>query len=378
MIVGIVGCGVVGAAIAYTLSQLPDLDIRVWDQRAPEQWGATGAALGVLMAAISPKLKGNHLRLRLASLPCYDTWIPELQQSTGIQIPYNRQGIVQLCFEANELERWQTTQAARHQQGFQLEILDRDQLLQRYPRLGQAQSGDPPLPVVGAIYSPQDRQLDPIALTQALITAARQNGVQFQFQTPVQHFRCHTQTDGQHVTHVCTKQHVEGVDWLVLTSGLGVPQLTATLNQTVPLQPVLGQALHLRLAQPIPFPSPVIYAGGVHLVPLSLTELWVGATVEFPFEDPPARIQPDPQQLDQVRQQAIALYPPLAAAELIRTWSGLRPRPLGRPAPIIERLAGYENVVLATGHYRNGMLLAPVTATKVRDLIISGTGSICD
>ena len=53
-----------------------------------------------------------------------------------------------------------------------------------------------------------------------------------------------------------------------------------------------------------------------------------------------------------MRQQAISLYPPLADAEVLHTWSGLRPRPLGRPAPIIERLKGYTNVILATGHYR--------------------------
>ena len=181
MIVGIVGCGVVGAAIAYTLSQLDDLDIIVWDRRTPDTWEATGAALGVLMAAISPKLKGRHLCLRLASLKCYEALIPVLQQATGIEIPYNRQGIVQLCFESQELQRWQKTQTVRDQQGFRLDILNREQILQRYPMLDQARHDCTQQPMVGGIYSPQDRQLDPTALTQALITAASQNGVNSNF-----------------------------------------------------------------------------------------------------------------------------------------------------------------------------------------------------
>ena len=105
------------------------------------------------------------------------------------------------------------------------------------------------------------------------------------------------------------------------------------------------------------------------MVPLNQTEIWVGATVEFP--DPVTR-QPlvaDTALLEKVRQQAIALYPDLAQAEGVETWSGLRPRPAERAAPIIEWLPNYHNVIIATAHYRNGVLLAPVTAHKVDDMI---------
>ena len=371
MLIGVVGGGVVGAAIAYTLSQSPDLEVIVWDKRDPHTWQATGAALGVLMAAVSPKLRGKHLRLRLESLRQYDALIRELQRLTDLKVPYNRQGILQLVFEASELLRWQKTQTVRHQQGFQLDILDREQLLQCYPIVSQAQRIDPPAVVAGGIYSGQDRQVEPIALTQALITAARRNGVEFHFQTRVHDFKDQTSTRSQQVTYVCTDRQRQRVDWLVLASGVDTPALATALRQEVPLQPVLGQALHLRLAQPMPYPHPVIHGGGIHLVPLSAEELWVGATVEFPGEAVARQIQPDLGQLERLRQRAIALYPPLADAEEYRTWFGLRPRPVGRPAPIIERLPGYENVIVATGHYRNGILLAPLTATLVQAMILS-------
>jgi glycine/D-amino acid oxidase-like deaminating enzyme len=76
--------------------------------------------------------------------------------------------------------------------------------------------------------------------------------------------------------------------------------------------------------------------------------------------------------LEEVRRQAIAFCPDLADGEILRSWSGKRPRPEGRPAPIIEALAGYNNVILATGHYRNGVLLAPATAVIVREMIAGG------
>jgi glycine/D-amino acid oxidase-like deaminating enzyme len=65
--------------------------------------------------------------------------------------------------------------------------------------------------------------------------------------------------------------------------------------------------------------------------------------------------------------EAIALYPALAQGTILETWSGLRPRPMERAAPVIEPLAGYRNVLVASGHYRNGVLLAPITAVRVGD-----------
>ncbi len=62
---------------------------------------------------------------------------------------------------------------------------------------------------------------------------------------------------------------------------------------------------------------------------------------------------------------AIAFCPDLKQATILETWSGKRPRPEGIPAPIIEKLSGYGNVLLATAHYRNGVLLAPATALEV-------------
>ncbi|NER84599.1 MAG: FAD-binding oxidoreductase, partial [Leptolyngbya sp. SIO1D8] len=92
----LVGCGVVGAAIAYELSQQPDLNITVLDRQLPAQ-GATGAALGILMGIISQKVKGRNWRLREASIRRYQTLLPELETVTGQPLPYNRHGILSLC-----------------------------------------------------------------------------------------------------------------------------------------------------------------------------------------------------------------------------------------------------------------------------------------
>lgn len=363
--VAVIGCGVVGAAIAYELSLVSGLSITVLDRLAPAQ-ESTGAALGVLMGAISKK-KGRAWQLRQASMQRYETLIPELEARTGRPIAFNRKGIVMLCFAEEDLASWEELSKTRQSQGWHLEIWDTQELQYRCPQLYNNK-------IVGAIYSPQDRQVDPTALTQALVTAAEGNGVTFQFGVAVESVKS-KELDGCD-RRICTQLYTNvgqlDIDWVVVAAGLGSTPLTASLEQTVDIRPVLGQALHLSVEQPLGHPDfqPVITGNDVHIVPVGERDYWVGATVEFPNETGDAIAQPA--LLEQVRQEAVAFCPALAEATILRTWSGKRPRPEGRPAPIIGQLPGYSNVLLAIGHYRNGVLLAPATAQAIREAIVSG------
>lgn len=360
--VAVIGCGVVGATIAYELSQVPGLSVTVFDRQPPAQ-ASTGAALGVLMGVISQKVKGKAWQLRLASLQRYETLIPKLEAIAGQSIPFNRQGILKLCLAGEDLSRWQDLAAIRQTQGYSLEVFDSAQVQRLYPQIRAEQ-------LAGAVYSPSDRQVDPVALTSALVTAAQQRGVEFHFGQAVESMNCQpVDAELQVCQEIQTATDRLSVDWVVIAAGLGSTPLTAELHQAIAIRPVLGQALHLRLDQPLA-PSdrqPVITGNDVHIVPLQHGEYWVGATVEFPVNGEPS--PPDAVLLEGVLQQAIAFCPALAKATVLRTWSGLRPRPENRPAPVIDRLPGYQNILLATGHYRNGVLLAPATAHLIREMI---------
>lgn len=361
--VAVIGCGVVGAAIAYELSRVSGLKITVLDQQFPAQ-GSTGAALGVLMGAISKKVKGRAWQLRQSSMQRYETLIPELEALTGHQIPFNRSGILMLHLPGENWLSWEQLAATRHSQGWQLQLWDNAQVQSHCPQLRQDK-------ITGAIYSPQDRQVDPSALTKALVAAAESNGVTFKFGVAVEGVQATTKEIGLGTCHkIQTFFGQLDIDWLVVAAGLGSFPLTASLEQPVDIKPVLGQALHLRLQHPIGKPNfqPVITGNDVHIVPLGEGEYWVGATVEFPQDG--GEVMAEPMLLENVRQEAIAFCPALAEASIVRTWSGKRPRPEGRPAPIIGQLPGYRNVLLATGHYRNGVLLAPATAQAIREAIV--------
>ena len=295
------------------------------------------------MGAISQKTKGNNLRMRLAGIERYNAWVPQLEALTGQKILFNQQGILRLCFEGETLDSWHYLSEVRRSQGLRLEILDRDQLAVSYPQINLER-------VTAAVYSPDDRQVDPTALTQALVVAAAKKGVTFQFDTTVVGVepRDRSSQPSEAALQQCQQVHTTNgslaMDWLVIAAGLGSTPLTAALQQPIDIRPVLGQAIHVRLPKPLGKSQlqPVITGEDVHLVPLGQGDYWIGATVEFPVEGslPTASLAA----LDQVMAQAIALCPELKSSTVIRSWSGLRPRPEGRPAPIVERLAGYRNV----------------------------------
>lgn len=364
--IAIIGAGIIGAAIAYELSLIKGLKITLIDEKIPAS-GATGAALGVLMAIISHKTKGRGWKLRQTSLQRYESLIPELETLTGEIIPVNRQGILMLRFAEDSLEGWEKLRHIRQSQGYELAILDRQQLGQQYPQINLNNNR-----IIGAIYSPQDRQIHPTLLTQALVKGASINGVNCQFGVKVQNILSTALNDSKkrHCYQIQTTESNLDIDKLVIAAGLGSTPLTEALSQKLDIRPVLGQALQVRLDQPLGNVAfqPVITGDDVHIVPQNKGEYWIGATVEFP--NTIGEIISQPELLEKVRQQAINFCPELEKAEIIQTWFGKRPRPEGEPAPIIRELPGYDNIILATGHYRNGILLAPATALAIRDHLL--------
>ena len=132
------------------------------------------------------------------------------------------------------------------------------------------------------------------------------------------------------------------------------------------IKPVLGQALllkHSNWQHQVDF-NPVITGNDIHIAPMKNEEFWLGATVEFPNNETP--LVPD----EDLHHKAVSFCPSLATAPIMLSWTGKRPRPEGKPAPIIEKLDNYHNIILATGHYRNGVLLAPATAELVASMIL--------
>ncbi len=358
----IIGSGIVGSAIAFELSENRDLDITLIDEKNPGT-GATGAALGLLMGIISLKTKGKAWQLRESSLQRYKTLISELENSTGLSIPHNRDGIVKLLFAEDDIQKYEHLVEIRASQGYRLEVWDRSVLKYRCPEVDTSS-------MVGAVYSPDDWQVSPTFLTKALVKGASQKGVRCIFGQKVT--RLGICQDNLSCRWVYLDNQTLEADVVIVATGLGTSSLLESFNVNLKIKPVLGQALLVKYQrwQNRDNFNPVITGNDIHIAPMGNDEFWLGATVEFP-DTQEGETQPQAQLLRDLHSGAIAFCPNLNQAPIMLSWTGKRPRPEGKSAPIIEKLEGYDNIILATGHYRNGVLLAPATALVIKEMIDS-------
>lgn len=340
----VIGCGMVGAMTAYTLTKA-GLEVTVCESQPSYAQGASGSALGVLMAVCSSKGEGAIAQLRLASLQLFDSLLEELHSEFQADVPCNRSGILCLYESAKAEEKCAKLIAMRQSQGCNLEWK---------PTVAGWHCA-------GAMYSSRDRWVHPQQLISALVSATIQRGGKFSFNTPIANLQ----------------SIASDFDRIVITAGLGTNQL---IGQNI-LHAVRGLALTVELAEPslalwenpasdtnYPVVHAVNSAGeDINIVPLGDRQYWLGATVHFNPED--CQPQRDVQWL---LETATKFQPLFQQAQIINCWMGDRPRPKYQKAPIIGFLSADQKILAGIGHYRNGILMAPITAQIISDLILHG------
>jgi len=354
----VVGAGILGRAAAWRLAERghavtlvdPALDGGPGDAAGPAGPGGTSgsqAALGVLMARVFHRSSGRAWRLRQRSHALWQEWLAELERR-GHRLP-RRRGLLVLAANDDDLARQERLAADRARLGIPLQRLDPAALEALQPAL----PGRP----LGGLLSPEDGQIDPAAVLAALLQEARRAGAACVAEAAVAVERG-VGPGGRWRLQLAGGSRLEA-DWLVLSLGLGTAALLAELGYPLKLEPVLGQALELELAADPAWTWPgVVVWRGTNLIPrpdlgANGRRLWLGATLE------PGR-DAGPAALADLQQLGGAASAWLQRAMVVRHWQGLRARPLGQPAPVLQQLE--PGLLLATGHYRNGLLLAPATA----------------
>ncbi len=350
--VTVVGAGLVGLTCAWWLQRRGHRVLLVDGLQGD---GGSIAALGVLMAHVFHRSSGRAWRLRQRSLALWQSWRQELAER-GRPIAW-RDGLLLLAGDQGEVERLRWLQNERAGQGIALEWWPPERL--------EALMPEPPGPALGALHSPLDGQLDPGQAMEALSSDALAAGLSTCRDTVV---AVEPGAAGGWRTKLASGLRLEA-QWLVLCAGVGSAALLNPLlgrgeGEGGLLEPVLGQAMELELpgglsASGWSWPGALVWRG-VNLVPRpdlpGGQRLWLGATLE------PGRLG-DPQALERLRRLGGLAPTWLQEARERRRWQGLRARPLERPAPWLEQVA--PGLLVATGHYRNGILLAPATAEWV-------------
>jgi glycine oxidase len=347
----IIGAGIIGTAVAYRLACATKLRTLVIERGSPG-CEASNAAAGVLAVASGQARQGALLNLRRESARLFPALVAALEDETGIDVGYCRNGFLSLAFSDTEAEDLVALLEHRKQQGFPCELLSAVEALSLEPSVNPA--------ISAAAFFAEDNSIESDRLVTALVVAAQRRGVRFLFDTAVQSMRA----DSESVTLQLKHDKMEAA-LVIVAAGAWSGELLATCGVKAPLRPARGEMAAVR---PLGWRvRHTLAAQGGYLVPRRSGEVFVGSTMAFVGFD---KLVTEAGVATLLHRGAM-LLPALPRSTLVRTWAGLRSCPTIR-RPIIAPLPGLPKVILATGHHRNGILLAPITAPLVTDLV---TGS---
>lgn len=349
----IVGGGVIGCALAHYLTK-GGATVTLLERRRLAQ-EASWATAGI----ISPPRPTNdpaalaRARLELRSTALFPSLIEELREATGIGVEYNPSGQLMVALGADEAEGLREMIPWQRNLGMVVEWLDGDEVRRREPALGPQ--------IAGAIWLPTVASLRGHRLTLALARAAQTGGATIVEETPV---------DGLLLEHgrvagVQTRRGEFRAEVTIIAAGAWSAALGEAIDLAIPTEPVKGQMLALADAEP-PLRR-IIAGGGGYLLPRADGTIAVAATVDPPGFD--TRVTPDG--LTWLANLVRTLAPALSGARVAETWAGLRPASPDN-APIMGRAPGHDNLWIATGHHRQGILWAPITGQLLADAILGG------
>jgi glycine oxidase len=336
----VIGGGVIGLSIARELAGRKS--VLLLDRGATGQ-GTSRAAAGMLTPLSDADDQGPFFQLCRVSQALYGRFIQELQSESGLDTGYSAEGVLSLASTDEAADTLKRRYEWQKKAGFEVELLFEESVRKIEPLITA--------PVKAAIFFRGESSVTPRWLVNALRESCFQRGVEIRTGLRVERIS----ENRVHLDHTALQAAN-----IVIASGVWSKEL-AGLDPPIPVYPRKGQILSLGMP-PGAFRRMVIW-GHSYFVPRSTGELVVGATNEdagFDLSTTPAglgRLLMDAQQIS----SHVGSYP------ILETWTGLRPAtPDGLPILGPSAIPG---VFYATGHYRNGVLLAPITAVIVSDLI---------
>lgn len=351
----VVGGGVIGLACAWRAARSGARALVLERGRPPA--GATRVAAGMLapvgeLAFGEPEL----LRLTLAAAELYPGFVADLEAATGIATGYIRRGALHVALDRDEAAELRRIHELQRSLGLGAEWLPPRRCRELEPGLTPSFNG--------GVHAPQEAAVDPRRLTTALLAALVAEGVEVRSDSEVSGaLLC-----GERIEGVRTRggEEVRGRHVILATGAWAGAASWLPEPARPPVRPVKGQVVELRAVDGHAPCERIVASERVYLVPREDGRLIAGATVEESGFDTTVTAGG----VHEVLREAYRLLPETAEMELVEAMAGLRP---GTPdnLPIVGP-GELEGLVLACGHYRNGILLAPLAAERVAALLAGG------
>lgn len=343
----VVGGGVIGCSIAWRLAQ-SGLKVTVVE-RGRVGCEASRAAAGMLSPQGESQTAGPFFDLCLRSRAMYRSFAEELTEAADIDVEYNDRGTLFVVLQGEddrERTRWASWQ---FEAGLPLEHVTANELRKIEPAVTESASR--------AIFLPEEHQVENRRLMDALEVAIKRASVDLIEGVEVTAIR----TERGRVTGVSTPNQAFDAGAVVVAAGTWSARLLKPLGLKVELIPARGHMLAVK-----PGGNQIIrvlHSSKVYLVPRRDGRILIGATVEYAGFDKTITVEA----LNYLLAGALEVMPSLRDAEVVEAWSGLRPDTADH-LPVLGP-GGIENLWLATGHFRNGILLAPLTADLIAECV---------
>ena len=346
----VIGAGLIGLGIAYEFAKR-DVAVTVFDRDEPAR-AASWAGAGMLAPFSEELPDAEMLALCRDSLAMYPSFTAELRERSGVDVRLRCDGTLHVALDDARLAELAVHAETYRYNGGEVTMLGRTDVLAREPLLAKN--------VAGAVFVANEAQVDNRRLGRALLAACESLGVRFERVADVA-----LDCDARRVRGLRTQHGFTPACTVVNAAGAWAGELDGVPDDVrIPVRPVAGEMLAIAL--PRNAMRALVWLGHRYLVPRDDGRLLVGATVaERGFD---ARVTAAG--LHDLLDAALAVAPALAGFAVVETWAGLRPGSAdGRPYLGATALEGY---VVAAGHFRNGILLAPITARLIADLVVDG------
>jgi len=356
MEIAIIGAGVIGLATAWRAAARGAVVTLV----DPEPGSGASAVAAGMLTPVSEVAYGEErlLALGLASRDRYGAFVAELEEETGLGTGYRADGILEVAFDADDLRYLDEVRRLQERWGIPTEALTGRECRKLEPMLAPG--------VRGGLLASEDGSVDPRRLAPALLAAAEKRGVRM----------VRRRATGVIVEKdVAVGVRLEGggevrAERVLLAAGAWSGGLEGVPEEVLPpVRPVKGQVIRLRTAVPFLRRSTrgLVKGSSIYLVPRADGEIVVGATQEEMGFD--TRVTAGG--LWELLRDARELLPGITELEFAEVSAGLRP---GSPdnAPLMGPTA-LPGLVVGTGHYRNGILLTPVSADILTEVLLDGT-----
>ncbi|TCP32068.1 glycine oxidase [Scopulibacillus darangshiensis] len=350
----IVGGGVIGCSIAYHLAKVGKDVLLVEKDRIGSQ--ASSAAAGMLGVQAELEEDGPLFQLARKSRDMFPNLAQELREITGIDIALIKSGALKPAFTNEQLESFEQTASWQTQNGEKAIMLNKDDVLTKEPALTDD--------VKGALYFPNEAQVSPVDLTHALVKGAQYYGAKIREFTDVLSLHI----EDQEIKGVDTVAGTFLAEAVIIASGAWSKQWFRH-QPHVDIYPVKGEALCVETSTPLL--TTTIFSKDCYITPKKGHDIYIGATMT-PYDFSKSV---SVNGLSSLLEKAQRLLPSLADADVKQVWSGLRPM-TNDGLPFIGKDTQLENLFYATGHYRNGILLSPITGLITARLITEGYENI--